>query len=77
MKINRFGEAYAVVLPQNKHIQSVVLSNIMSVQKQPTAEQLQKMIAERAYYNAQQNGGDPVTNWLKAEQEVKSVIQVR
>ena len=77
IRINRFGEPYIVVLPPSKHIQSVVLANIMSVTKQPTAEQLQKMIAERAYYTAQQNGGDPVQNWLQAEREVKSVIQVR
>jgi hypothetical protein len=79
IKINRFGQPYILVQPQNKHLQSVVLANIMSVQKRPSAEQLQRMIAERAYYNAKQHNfmSNPTEDWLTAEREVKSVIQVR
>lgn len=81
VKINHDGNPYIVIQPIGRHIQSVVFSNIMYIEKQPpvTVDRLQKMIAERAYYNAKQHNflGNPIENWLTAEREVKSVVQVR
>lgn len=44
---------------------------------QISAEELMIMIAEQAYYRAEKrgfNGGDPVADWLEAEQEIKSLF---
>lgn len=43
----------------------------------PSAERRQEMIAEAAYFRAQQrgfNGGDPVADWIAAEAEVDALL---
>lgn len=42
-----------------------------------SAEERQRMIAEAAYYRAEQRGfndGDPVADWLQAEQEINNAL---
>jgi len=44
-------------------------------QNTASADQLRKMIAESAYYRAEQRGftgGNPVEDWIVAEREIKS-----
>jgi hypothetical protein len=48
---------------------------VIKGQSTANADQLQKMIAEAAYYRAQQRGfkgGNPVEDWLVAEREINS-----
>ena len=45
-----------------------------------TPEDRQRMIAEAAYYRAQQRGfseGDPVDDWQQAEQEIDNALPNR
>lgn len=52
-------------------------SSVTSVAQQDTAER-QVMIAEAAYFIAQQRGftaGDELSDWLQAEREVQTSLQ--
>ncbi|MDH5649010.1 MAG: DUF2934 domain-containing protein [Gammaproteobacteria bacterium] len=59
-------------------IQKTRTPTTSNVSQSSSQEQLRRMIAEAAYFRAQArgfNGGDPVEDWLAAEQEVAKKIK--
>ncbi len=50
-----------------------------ATQKKSTSEQRNQMIAEAAYFYAEKRGffgGDPMDDWLAAEAEIDSMLQM-
>jgi hypothetical protein len=55
------------------------VSTATKIERSPTAEQIAAMIAEAAYYKAEQRGfagGNPEQDWWEAEKEIESLLAV-